>query len=561
MNVNSSLSVTISVAIGLLILPLLVAHHAALAVDAPTDIAAEVTLEATLVDDSAQHTSLSERLADQHLSSDDETPGFILAGLIVRGLNAIGPTQLLPLYEAMLGERISEVELHSLATTIEAYYRTQGFPHARVLIPQQKIRSGIVHLTVFEGSISRIRLAGETEGVVDSLTPYLSYIPLHQTLDPERLEHLIQVLSSLPGIAASPSVELISGTTKEFELVIYIRRRSNTGLISVNNRGSKLLGPLRARASYTINNPFNTLSQIKLSHTAAPKHNELQYSTLNLRSALGARGMELDLSGAYGDIEPGDFLKALDPVIRIKQLEAKIHYPVSLGYHHGLSVYIGARYYEADVDILGAPVLVDTLYTLRSGMNYWNRDPGEYDNALQVDVVHGLQGLSDTLTVSDGVISSRDEEQFTLLQLNALHTRHLNELWQLQFEIDGQYSSRSLPSAELFSFGGATLGKAYDPGEIFGDHGIAGQLTLQRKGLSVPFINADAKVYTFYDIGQVWDEDSGAKTSAASAGIGSKIIKDDFSISFEISQPLTRPVFLEEHGKNPRLFVEASYGF
>lgn len=524
----------------------------------------ESTIEAAKDEHEGAHALLDEHpfrpgemVAD---ALDSET--FILSGLVIRGLQAFTLEQLLPLYQAMLGNAVSPETLARLAGTIEAYYRDKGYPQARVVIPRQNIRSGIVYVTVFEGSISRIRLVGESEELKNTLTPYLEQIPLNQPVDPEHLEHLTRVLNGLPGVSARPSVELISGTSNQFELLIYIRRRANSGLLSADNRGSKLLGPLRVRATYTLNNPFNTLSQIRFSHTSAPTHSELQYSTIAIRSALGARGLELDTSGAYGDVEPGDFLKDLTPFIRIKQLQSRIHYPLSLGYHHGLSAYAGVRYYEADIDILGARTLGDKLYTLRSGISYWDRIPELYANALKVDVVHGLQGLNDTVSINgEGLASSRAQEQFTLLRVNTQHTRSLTDVWQLKFELDAQYASRSLPAAELFSFGGAHLGRAYDPGEIFGDHGIAGQVSLQKKGLTVPFVKADAKIYGFYDIGKVWNKNGNHKGSAASAGIGSKITRGKFDISFEINQPLTRPVFLEEHGKNPRLFGKIGYSF
>ena len=549
--------------LGLLLLSLLMTPQQALAADVQVpwktnQAPSETTIEAALPDSTEQTNAAP---SPQPGILDNKDSDFILSGLLISGLSAIGPGELLTVYQSMLGKPVSPVELRQLTADIETYYREQGYPNARVVIPRQKITSGLVRMTVFEGSISRARLAGEIEGMESKLEPYLSYFPLNQAASTAQLEHLTRVLSGIPGISASPSIQLIEGSKNQFELVIYIRRRSNKGMVWADNRGSKLLGPLRASANYTFYNPLNTRSQIKLGHLSAPKHNEMQYSTVDTRWALGSRGLELELNGAYGDVEPGDFLKALRPIIRIKQADAKLRYPLSLGYHHGLSIYAGARYYEADVSILGAPLTADQLYTFRTGVSFWNRAPGEYDNALQVDVVHGLQGLSDTLTVSDGVISSREEEQFTLLRLNASHVHYLNDLWQLNLELDGQYASRAVPSAEVYSFGGETLGKAYDPGEIFGDHGIASQITLQRKGLLIPWINADTKVYAFYDIGRVWDEDNSTNFSAASTGIGSKITKNALSLELEINQPLTRPVFLEEHSKNPRLFAKVSYNF
>lgn len=524
--------------------------------------AARLTTESTVETSEDEHLDSPLISAKRPLDRDTlSSRSFILSGLIIRGTQLFNAKQLLPLYEDLLGNRVSPEELFNLAEIIENYYREQGHPYARVVVPRQNVRSGIVYLTVFEGRISRVRLIGENTILNDSLTPYLHKIPLQEPLDLNRLEHLSRVLNSLPGVSAQPSVELIEGTGNKFELLFYIRQNPNSGQLTVDNRGSKLLGPLRTHASYTFYNPLDTLSQIRFSHVSAPKHTELNYSTVTLRSALGSRGLELDIRGEYGEAEPGDYLKDLAPLIRIKQIQSSAHYPLSLGYHHGLTVYVGARYYTADVDILGARTLSDRLYTLRSGLNYWNRIPELYTNVIKLDVVHGLQGISDTISVNEGLASSREQEQFSIFKINARHSRWLSETWQLNFELDGQYSNHTLPSAELFSFGGASLGRAYDPGEIFGDQGLAGQISLDRSGISLPAINADANIYSFYDIGKAWNKGENHGISASSAGIGGKITKDKFDLSLEISQPLTRSVLLEEHGKNPRLFGKINFNF
>lgn len=73
---------------------------------------------------------------------------FLLSGLVFDGdLGAVKEAELLPLYADRLGNEISLTGLYAIVDAITAKLQ----PQAKVVLPAQKIQSGIVHLSIVPG--------------------------------------------------------------------------------------------------------------------------------------------------------------------------------------------------------------------------------------------------------------------------------------------------------------------------------------------------------------------------------------------------------------------------
>lgn len=73
---------------------------------------------------------------------------FVLTGLAFDGdLGPVKEADLLPLYADSLGKEISLTGLYAIADAITAKLQ----PYARAVIPAQKVKGGIVHLSVLPG--------------------------------------------------------------------------------------------------------------------------------------------------------------------------------------------------------------------------------------------------------------------------------------------------------------------------------------------------------------------------------------------------------------------------
>ena len=131
-------------------------------------------------------------------------------------------------------------------------------------------------------------------------------------------------------------------------------------------------------------------------------------------------------------------------------------------------------------------------------------------------------------------------------------------------QLSGQYASGPLFSAEEFGYGGQAFGRAYDPSEITGDHGIAASLELRYLGFD-PWEGITFAPYTFYDIGKVWNEDvGGVDESGSSAGLGMRLshssgLSDNLGPAWPLCREISAPIY--GNGKNPRVLFQLSYTF
>lgn len=73
---------------------------------------------------------------------------FVLTGLIFDGdLGAVKEADLLPLYADSLGKEITLAGLYTIVDAITAKLQ----PYAKAVIPAQKVKDGIVHLSIVPG--------------------------------------------------------------------------------------------------------------------------------------------------------------------------------------------------------------------------------------------------------------------------------------------------------------------------------------------------------------------------------------------------------------------------
>lgn len=534
------------------------------------DSAATLALE---IDTALDNTQIEKRFAS---SIDDDvevtqtatstttsdTKNIRLAGVAMRGLSLFDPIEFLPLYERHLGHAIDIDVLRALAEQITAYYRQRGYTAARAVLPAQKIRDGIVFIDVIEGVVSRVRVTGDVRGDLNYLESFLSAIALEQPVDSNALETARLLLNDLPGISAYTRIQPIEGSTDKFELVVEVRQTRWQGDLEFDNRGSKILGENQGLATLTSYSGLGLFESIKLKTLHTINDNELSYYALNTSWPIGARGLRLDLDSSYTEAEPGAFLSPLNIEVRNHNNSATLAYPLLRTNEQSLYVDGKLDYYLSKAEVGGSQLTHDELYSLVVGLDYVLVDQGNTYSRYSLDITQGLSGLNKTLlNTADGEVSI-GHEKFTVLGLAASHRKTLTAKWSLLLKLNAQYASRSLPPSQRFAFGGKTMGGAYDPAELIGDHGIAGRAEVKYQLEQVLLPGTKAWLYSYYDIGRLWNIATHENDSAASGGLGISAAAKHISGSLEIAQPFTRSVFQEgHHGDRTRIFASIKFRF
>ncbi len=529
---------------------------------------------ATEIDTALDETQIEKRfeslINDDNGSDQVETPtdnrshsnSIRLAGVAIRGLSLFDPIEFLPLYEQQLGHPVDIDALRTVAEQITAHYQQQGYTAARATLPAQKIRDGIVFIDVIEGVIHRVRVTGEVRGDLRYLESFLNTLALDQPVDSDALETARLLLNDLPGIAAYTRIQRIQGSTDKFELVVEIRQTRWSGDLEFDNRGSKILGENQGLATLTSFSGLGLFERIKLKVLQTTSDNELGYYALNTSWPLGTRGLRLDLDSSYTEAEPGAFLSPLNIEVRNTNNSAALTYPLLRTDRQSLYVDSKLNHHRSKAEVGGSQLTYDELYSLVVGLDYALVDRGNTYSRYSMDVTQGLSGLNKTLlNTADGEISV-GHEKFTVLGLAASHRKTLTAKWSLLLKVNAQYASRSLPPSQRFAFGGKYMGGAYDPAELIGDHGVAGRAELKYQLEQILLPGTKAWVYTYYDIGRLWNIATHENDSAASGGLGITASAKHISGSLEIAQPFTHSVFQEgEHGDRSRIFASIKFRF
>lgn len=221
-------------------------------------------------------------------------------------------------------------------------------------------------------------------------------------------------------------------------------------------------------------------------------------------------------------------------------------------------------YRNTKVDLLQAPFSRDRIRLVRGRVDYNRFGFIGGTSAVTLGVAQALPILNHD---HDDKTSRADSQpDFTKVTLDAVHLQPLPAGFGLRLAVSSQYARAPLPASEEFAVGGARFGRAYNAGEITGEHGVAVSAELDYvMNLGIPLIRR-FRPYGFFDFGKVWDERSdfsvGLAQSLASAGVGIRLaLIQGATVRFEYARPLTRRPSNQTGDKQDRFTFFAGWRF
>jgi len=416
-----------------------------------------------------------------------------------------------------------------------------------------------------------------------------------------------QILAELPGIEITPSFIAADGkygikprdkgvsdqNLSMMHLVIGVKKsKALEASVSIDNRGTKTIGPYQIQGSMSFNSLLGHYEQINVSGVITPDTKELKYASFSLKETANSEGTKLTYSGNISRSTPGDTLTVLEVESRSTNFSISAEHPLirSRGKprKHDFDVNAGLSFKHSRTDQLGSKTSEDRLRIIDAGVRYET----EMDNSkttFQASVFHGLPFLNSTKESDPFKSRSDGKISFTRYTASAYNSDYYDvaksgEYVQIIAQASGQWSKNGLLSSQEFGVGGAPYGRAYDSSEITGDYGWSGSLearyhlpTYGKKIHKNDFVNhglaglnskelknrGSSYIYGFYDGGVVYqitaiNEPTKSSLASAGAGFGFTIL-DTVDGKLEISKPLTRPVAnATGDGKAPRFFFQLS---
>ena len=486
-----------------------------------------------------------------------DVKAFVLRKVILDKPNVYTPEILYNMYKDMVGQKVSFADLNEIAQRVTKKYREDGYIFSRAVLPPQKVVDGVVHLRAIEGRIAHVKLVGHYTDKNGLIQKFADQISTTRAANSKEIERYLLLINDLPGVTArsliKPSEESGGG-----DLIIDVEEKSNEGSVSVDNRGSRYLGPYRGTAVGALNDMFGLHDRTTLRGIITSDTKELRFGDISHEEQIGDNGAKITARAAITSSEPGGNIASQDIKGDSQMYDLEGVYPVVRSRQYNFNLVAGFNALNSTTDVSTVQTALDRVRTARVGTRFDLTDTLKGVNQFELMATQSLHLMGAT---EDGVGRSRanGHEEFLKGDLTATRVQQLPDLWSVMVSGTGQVANHPLLASEEFTIGGPTYGRAYDTGEMTGDNGYAGVAELRYGGpVESNKILQSYQAYTFIDYGKVTNQDpavgEAARDSLTSAGLGVRFnLQQDFSSYVELDKPMNKPV-ASEGDTGSRLF-------
>jgi hemolysin activation/secretion protein len=441
-----------------------------------------------------------------------------------------------------VGREITGSEIFELARALTALYRNAGYILSQVVVPPQTLSDGKLTLRVIEGHIATVRIEADPY-VARTLAELGEKIKASRPLHADVLERYLLIANDLPGVRVR-AVLAPSQTVGAADLALIATVKSADGFLSLDNYGSKYLGPGQLSVGAGINQLFGVNDQLRFAGVTTG-NSELSYGQLSYSQVVSSEGLKLGASASIARTKPGDVLEPADVRGRADTITLSAGYPVLRTRNQSLLGRALFDYRNINTDILGTRLIEDKIRALRLGLTWLAVDRLDGNNAVDFELSAGLGGTkqSDLLKSRAGA-----DGRFRKITFDYERFQRVGDSFGLTVGAGGQWTDQPLLSSEQFALGGRRFGRAYEPAELTGDRVLAFRAEPAYLGRTGSRWLGSYHLYGFYDVGKVWYNDAAPAAnrpaqSLASAGFGTRVFSDDkITATLELAKPLTREI-------------------
>ena len=496
----------------------------------------------------------------------DSGPSFTLNRVNVQGATALSNAEVQALYRDKIGKPATLGTVRKMAADITTYYRNKGYILSRAVVPPQRVQDGSVTIQVIEGFIDTVKFNGAEAENQWLLQAYAQKIKESRPLNNADLERYLLLMDDLNGATARAVLSPSPTQPGASMLTVSIEHDPIEGELTIDNRGSRFLGPIQTGARVATNSLFGESEKIQARVIGASSWDELRYFEGSYQQPFGAEGSSFRFLASYTDTQPGNFLKRFD--IEGESLNFSLSTRQSLirSRQKNLFTEEGFRYRDSNTDVLSTQLYDDHVRSVFLGGGFDILDPLMAVNRFDGEISHGVD-IFDGNTANDTLSRANADPKFSKMEGQYTRLQPLTEKVSFFMGVAGQYAFDPLVSSEEFGIGSIPYGSAYDPAEITGDSGVATRLEARYSNNVTDSFVSLYQLYAFYDIGKVWNRDvfvgEDESDSLSSTGVGVRYnLLNNISGTFEIAVPLTRDVAAEgSGGDDVRGFFSLAFGF
>jgi hemolysin activation/secretion protein len=478
------------------------------------------------------------------------------------GVTVYKPEELEEYWRDRIGKPGKLGDLFAIAAEITARYRNDGYVLSRAVVPAQEIEDGKVEIRVVEGYVAQVIFEGDDDRP-DLLRGIGERITDARPVRVADLERYLLVLNDQPGVAVSSILKPSPDQTGAAVLVVTVQREALQSFATLDDRGTRYVGPIQTTIGTRINSPFGLGDQTFIRGITTPLFpNELMAFDLNNQQTLNAEGTTLALNLNFGEAHPGFTLQPFKLTSDSSTIAFVLSHPLIRSRVENLRVNVqaAANQYRTDIGSSTTPLLRDSIRSLRISLIYESVDRFHGANLAGLQFSQGLDVFGASKPGATFLSRAAGRPDYTKLNYDLSRAQSLGGGFTLITAATAQTAFTSLLSSEQFGLGGSTFLRAYDPSDLIGDSGIAAKFEIQYSDQPKEWYLKSYDLYSYFDLGRTQNLTTlpGEKSSDAgiSLGVGSRFTLTDWSNGYvEVSQPIMRGVPTEgTHDHFPRVF-------
>lgn len=416
------------------------------------------------------------------IEQDDESQAsggtpFLVNRIQINGNTLFDGATLHALVADMEGQSLNLAQLARIATRISSYYLENGYKMTRAIIPTQTITDGRVRIQVIEARYGQITVQNQSR-VSDALLQ-ATLLPLQsgQLVEEKQLDHVLLLLSDIPGTDAKASLKpgAAAGTT---DLLVYARPvPAVNGFIAIDNHGNNYTGNLRLNSTMNVVAPLKQGDILSIGGLSSGRN--MNYVSLSYKVLLNGQGT--GLGGTYSRLHYrlGGPLAAANGQGDAAVASMWIRQPLLRSPSVNLYGQIQLEQLQLRDHLLTDTIRIDRR--LQNSSMSLTGDSNDHllfgaTNYVHLDWINGRVQFIDAAARLSDAAQAQTEGRFAKVNFRLSRLQRLGQNDSLSVDLSGQWAKTNLDAARKLTVGGPTSVRAYDPGALAADSGILGAL-------------------------------------------------------------------------------------
>jgi hemolysin activation/secretion protein len=513
----------------------------------PGAVERELQRQEQRIDEQLQQRDVGPVIEDMQAAPkvEQKGPTFKLLSVRFGESDYLSREQLTQLVKPYLGQQVDFVDLQQLVEDVNQFYHQLGVFTSRAVLPQQKIKNGVVFIRLIEGKLGKVEISGNQYIDAEFVQRWMSQKTTNGLINSRHLERDILLFNRSNDERLQ--AELRAG--EKFGLtdiaIQVVEPDRNQAQIFIDNYGYESAGReevgLLYRRQYLFVNADRTTIYALI-------NDGTESLSLSYNAPLPKNGLRLGASASLTktDVTSGDFA-----VIDVTGDSSRLGVDASWLAYSSTEFWLNAlgnfNRSETETDVEGV-ALTSYKYDHSQLGAQFNWTVSRWQLSLRQMVSH-VEGRDEIL---------QESSQYTLgngsfSAFSRLPNAELYAIGQVEWQ---HTEDTALPGSLAFSAGGPTSVRGYAPGFISGDSGYFFKVELHKDDWHIGKVRFDG--YMFYDYGAV--RSLNPRQSIVSTGLGVGVIAPyGLRLDFSAAQAHKQDIVPDQDSK--MLYARLSWRF